>query len=187
MHEQLVHIAQKCNQTGSTKYSSEDVRKLQNKLNRVDDKYQEKIIQQSSETSKDPYEVPGEAQVASELSILHDATTSMLQNTEYSSCFTRAVFILNACMSKPERSVFSGRVGVRRFIFNLRRMFFQTPLILTLLIPSLCLVCSLSLLFLHFHPQLTMHFSKTLRAGHQPMIRFVGSRQKLWKGNERGE
>ncbi|SAL98837.1 hypothetical protein [Absidia glauca] len=26
-----------------------------------------------------------------------------------------------------------------------------------------------------------MHFSKTLRAGHQPMIRFVGSRQKLWK------
>ncbi|SAL98838.1 hypothetical protein [Absidia glauca] len=82
MHEQLVHIAQKCNQTGSTKYSAEDVRKLQNKLNRVDDKYQEKIIQQSSETSEDPYEVPGEAQVASELSILHDATTSMLQNTE---------------------------------------------------------------------------------------------------------
>ncbi|ORZ19316.1 hypothetical protein BCR42DRAFT_409566 [Absidia repens] len=26
-----------------------------------------------------------------------------------------------------------------------------------------------------------MHFSKALRAGHQPMIRFVGSRQALWK------
>ncbi|KAI8098916.1 uncharacterized protein BX664DRAFT_319921 [Halteromyces radiatus] len=26
-----------------------------------------------------------------------------------------------------------------------------------------------------------MQFSKVLRAGHQPMIRFVGSRQALWK------
>lgn len=82
MHEQLIVIAQRCNQTSSTEYSSEDVRKLQNKLNRVDDKYQKKIILQSSEAMEDPYEVPGEAQLASELSILHDATTSMLQNTE---------------------------------------------------------------------------------------------------------
>ncbi|ORZ13942.1 hypothetical protein BCR42DRAFT_329698, partial [Absidia repens] len=68
-------------------YSADDIRKLQNKLHRIDEKYQEGILhaqsQQSSDMpAQDPYEIPGEAQIANELSLVHDAITSMLQNTE---------------------------------------------------------------------------------------------------------
>ncbi|KAI8334319.1 hypothetical protein BC941DRAFT_515694 [Chlamydoabsidia padenii] len=78
MHEQLVHIAQNCSQTAHSNYSADDIRKLQNKLHHIDEKYQEGVLH----AQEDPYEVPGEAQIANELSIVHDAITSMLQHIE---------------------------------------------------------------------------------------------------------
>jgi hypothetical protein len=82
MHEQLVHIAQKCSQTAHSNYSADDIRKLQNKLSHIDEKYQEKVLHAQQNSDVDPYEVPGEAQIANELSIVHDAITSMLQNVD---------------------------------------------------------------------------------------------------------
>ncbi|CAO3591945.1 unnamed protein product [Absidia cylindrospora] len=86
MHEQLVHIAQKCSETSHSDYTADDIRKLQNKLSHIDERYQENLMhaqsQQKSDVSEDPFEVPGEAQIANELAIVHDAITSMLQKTE---------------------------------------------------------------------------------------------------------
>ncbi|KAI8093186.1 uncharacterized protein BX664DRAFT_277988 [Halteromyces radiatus] len=84
MHEQLVHIAQRCSQTAHSDYTADDIRKLQNKLSHIDQKYQEGILHAQSQQniSEDPYEIPGEAQIANELNIVHDAITSMLQNIE---------------------------------------------------------------------------------------------------------
>ncbi|CAO3610143.1 unnamed protein product [Cunninghamella echinulata] len=87
LHEQLVHIAQQCSRTANAQYSADDIRKLQNKLHHIDEKYLDCVLhnpaeQQSSGELEDPYEVPGEAQLANEISIVHDAITAMLRNIE---------------------------------------------------------------------------------------------------------
>ncbi|KAI8059319.1 hypothetical protein BC940DRAFT_313862 [Gongronella butleri] len=79
MHEQLVGIAQKCSETAHSKYNADDIRKLQNKLHRIDEKYQDKLMHSGDQ---DPYEIPGEAQIANELNVVHDAITTMLRNLE---------------------------------------------------------------------------------------------------------
>ena len=81
MHEQLVGIAQKCSETAHSKYTEDDIRKLQNKLHRIDEKYQDKLMH-SGDDQTDPYEIPGEAQIANELNVVHDAITTMLRNLE---------------------------------------------------------------------------------------------------------
>ncbi|ORX56929.1 hypothetical protein DM01DRAFT_253053 [Hesseltinella vesiculosa] len=79
MHEQLVGIAKKCSETSHARYTADDVRKLQNKLHNVDEKYQSTILQ---DKQMDPYEIPGEAQLSNELNVIHDAISTMLNNIE---------------------------------------------------------------------------------------------------------
>ncbi|CAO3615312.1 unnamed protein product [Cunninghamella blakesleeana] len=87
LHEQLVHIAQQCSRTANSPYTADDLRKIQNKLHHIDEKYLDCVLHNPSEQTsegrlEDPFEVPGEAQLANEISIVHDAITAMLRNLE---------------------------------------------------------------------------------------------------------
>jgi lipid II:glycine glycyltransferase (peptidoglycan interpeptide bridge formation enzyme) len=72
VHQELMEIARESNRLSYTRYTSEDVEKLQNKLRDIDSQYTEGCFNQTS------YEEEGLAQVSDELEKVHKTLHRML-------------------------------------------------------------------------------------------------------------
>ncbi|KAI8377675.1 uncharacterized protein BYT42DRAFT_614338 [Radiomyces spectabilis] len=84
-HEELVNIANECNKLSRQKYTEGDVTRLQERVQNVDKKYHEAVFDDRKDKSNpedDPYEHPGQAQVADELEQVHSTLQSMLTGME---------------------------------------------------------------------------------------------------------
>ncbi|KAI8149576.1 hypothetical protein BJV82DRAFT_529923 [Fennellomyces sp. T-0311] len=84
VHQQLMDIAKETQDVAKSKYSAQDVQHLQNKLHHIDEMYREGMIddRDTKNLEDDPYEHPGQAQIADALSKIHSALSSMLNNVE---------------------------------------------------------------------------------------------------------
>ncbi|KAI7858052.1 hypothetical protein BDC45DRAFT_349161 [Circinella umbellata] len=82
IHQQIMAIAKESDQVAQSKFTEDDVRKLQEKLRGIDREYKEGIIDDRSPTSTnwqdDPYEHNGQGEVADELSRVHNQLHMML-------------------------------------------------------------------------------------------------------------
>ncbi|KAI9492399.1 hypothetical protein BDB00DRAFT_828836 [Zychaea mexicana] len=87
VHQQLMDIAKETQDVSKTQYSAKDVQHLQNKLHHIDEQYREGIVddRDKSNLEDDPYEHPGQAQIADALSKIHSALSSMLSSVEQQS------------------------------------------------------------------------------------------------------
>ncbi|KAI8139075.1 hypothetical protein BJV82DRAFT_628141 [Fennellomyces sp. T-0311] len=84
IHQKLMSIEKESDQIAQTKYTEDDVRKLQDKLASIDAEYNEGIIDDRDKNNwqDDPYEHDGQAQVADELSKAHNKLHMMLTSME---------------------------------------------------------------------------------------------------------
>lgn len=85
-HQELMDIARESNRLSHTKYTSDDVEKLQDRLRRIDSQYNEGAFyndeMKSSGTSAGKYELEGEAQVSDELEKVHKTLHRMLSRID---------------------------------------------------------------------------------------------------------
>lgn len=72
VHQELMEIAKESNKLSYTKYTSEDIEKLQKRLRNIDCQYTEGSFNQTS------YEEEGLAQVSGELEKVHNTLHRML-------------------------------------------------------------------------------------------------------------
>ncbi|KAI9490593.1 hypothetical protein BDB00DRAFT_875189 [Zychaea mexicana] len=79
-------VAKESDEIAQHKYTEDDVRNLQEKLNCIDQEYNEGIVDdrspQCSNWQDDPYEHPGQGVVADELSKIHNQLYMMLTRIE---------------------------------------------------------------------------------------------------------
>ncbi|KAI9255680.1 hypothetical protein BDA99DRAFT_539827 [Phascolomyces articulosus] len=67
VHQQLMEIAKETQDVSKTSYTMKDIQHLQNKLHHIDEQYKEGMIDDRTDKSNvedDPYEHPGQAQIA---------------------------------------------------------------------------------------------------------------------------
>lgn len=81
VHQELMDIARESNRLSYTKYTSDDVEKLQNRLRQIDSQYNEGAFQ-NSEMNSGLYEEEGQAQVAFELEKVHSTLHRMLSRID---------------------------------------------------------------------------------------------------------
>ena len=81
VHQELMDIARESNRLSYTKYTSDDVEKLQNRLRQIDSQYNEGAFQ-NSEMNSGLYEEEGQAQVAFELEKVHNTLHRMLSRID---------------------------------------------------------------------------------------------------------
>ncbi|RUP50555.1 hypothetical protein BC936DRAFT_138636 [Jimgerdemannia flammicorona] len=86
IHEQITVVLDGLNNLEqSGKFNEDDVRHWQNKLHHIDERYREGYIepvrqhQNQNSLLKDPYEIPGEAEVTEELNRAHEIVRKMLE------------------------------------------------------------------------------------------------------------
>ena len=80
VHQELMDIARQSNRLSYTKYTSDDIEKLQNRLRTIDSQYNEGAFQ--SMTSCVGYEEEGQAQVSDELEKVHNNLHIMLSRID---------------------------------------------------------------------------------------------------------
>jgi lipid II:glycine glycyltransferase (peptidoglycan interpeptide bridge formation enzyme) len=76
VHQELMEIAKESSKLSHTKYTSDDVEKLQNKLRDIDSQYSQGCFTQSQ------YEEQGLAQVSDELERVHTTLHRMLSRLD---------------------------------------------------------------------------------------------------------
>ncbi|KAG0194552.1 hypothetical protein DFQ28_009760 [Apophysomyces sp. BC1034] len=66
IHHELMDIARECTKMYHRKYSENELRELQDKVQAIDEKYNQGIIDNRDKDNPrdDPYEHPGQAQIA---------------------------------------------------------------------------------------------------------------------------
>jgi hypothetical protein len=82
VHHQLMDIARESNRLSHTKYTSDDVEKLQNKLRSIDSQYNEGAFCGEMTSAEGRYEEEGQAQVSNELAKVHSTLHLMLSRID---------------------------------------------------------------------------------------------------------
>lgn len=84
VHQELMDIAKQSNRLSHTKYTSDDVKKLQNRLHNIDCQYNEgRFSDMASYSDGGCYEEEGQAQVSDELEKVHKTLHAMLSRIDY--------------------------------------------------------------------------------------------------------
>ncbi|CEP14997.1 hypothetical protein [Parasitella parasitica] len=81
VHQELMDIARESNRLCYTKYTSDDVEKLQNRLRQIDSQYNEGAFR-NPEINYGCYEDEGQAQVSGELEKVHNTLHRMLSRID---------------------------------------------------------------------------------------------------------
>ncbi|GAN01023.1 hypothetical protein MAM1_0004c00453 [Mucor ambiguus] len=81
VHQELMDIARESNRLSHTKYTSDDVEKLQNRLRQIDCQYNEGTFS-NPEMNSGRYEEDGNAQVVHELEKVHNTLHRMLSRID---------------------------------------------------------------------------------------------------------
>jgi hypothetical protein len=84
VHQELMNIARESNRLSYTKYTSDDVEKLQDRLRTIDNQYAEGAFNgmNSSTEMSGRYEEEGQAQVSDELEKVHKTLHVMLSRID---------------------------------------------------------------------------------------------------------
>jgi hypothetical protein len=82
VHQQLMDIARESNRLSHTKYTADDVEKLQNKLRSIDSQYNEGAFCCEMTSAEGRYEEEGQAQVVHELEKIHNTLYHMLSRID---------------------------------------------------------------------------------------------------------
>ncbi|KAI8087699.1 uncharacterized protein B0P05DRAFT_531961 [Gilbertella persicaria] len=81
VHQELMEIAKESNRLSYTKYSLDDVEKLQDRLRKIDSQYNEGAFR-NTEMNSVIYEEEGQAQVSDELEKVHRTLHCMLSRID---------------------------------------------------------------------------------------------------------
>ncbi|KAI7902657.1 uncharacterized protein BX663DRAFT_454729 [Cokeromyces recurvatus] len=82
VHQELMDIAKESNRLSHTKYSEDDIEKLQERLRAIDSQYREGAFGEKASSDVDRYEEEGLAQVSDELEKVHTILHRMLARLE---------------------------------------------------------------------------------------------------------
>ncbi|KAG2199220.1 uncharacterized protein EV154DRAFT_521783 [Mucor mucedo] len=83
VHQELMDIARQSNRLSYTKYTSDDIEKLQNRLRNIDSQYNEgRFGDMTSCADGGCYEEEGQAQVSDELEKVHKTLHVMLSRID---------------------------------------------------------------------------------------------------------
>lgn len=84
VHQELMDIAKESNRLSHTKYTSDDIERLQNRLSHIDSHYSEGAFNgMSSNVECGRYEEEGQAQVSDELEKVHKTLHVMLSRIDH--------------------------------------------------------------------------------------------------------
>ncbi|KAF7723727.1 hypothetical protein EC973_001703 [Apophysomyces ossiformis] len=80
IHHELMDIARECTKMYHREFSEDEVRKLQDRVQVIDEKYKQGVINEKDEDypEENPYEQPGQAEVAEELEKVHNSLRYLL-------------------------------------------------------------------------------------------------------------
>ncbi|KAI9323616.1 hypothetical protein BX666DRAFT_1888616 [Dichotomocladium elegans] len=84
LHQQLMHIAKETAQVSKSNYTSDDVYRLQEKVAEIDKDYREAVFDDRDRLNleDDPYEHPGQGELADELEQIHCVHYKMLKDLQ---------------------------------------------------------------------------------------------------------